>query len=117
MPMSAGFNILFRDRPEVMKAWLHTDEVIAQQSALDAKTAELAYIAVISALGLERGMAFHATQAKQLGASRDEVISAVLVGLPAAGSRVIEAVEEAVRPFDEPTASTEKLADKPVDER
>jgi alkylhydroperoxidase/carboxymuconolactone decarboxylase family protein YurZ len=101
MAMSAGFYLLFRERPELMKAWLDVDRVMTQQSALDAKTAELAYLAVIAALGLERGIAFHSGEAKKLGASRDEVLSAVLVGLPAAGAKVIEAVVEAVKPFDE----------------
>lgn len=100
MAMSEGFNILFRERPAVMQAWLNADKVIGEQSALDAKTAELAYLAVLAALGLELGIAFHAGEAKRLGASRDEVISAVLVGLPAAGNRVIEAISEAVRPFE-----------------
>jgi len=101
MAMSEGFQAVFREKPEVMRAWLKADEVLAEHSALDPKTSELAYLAVLAALGLERGIAFHAAEAKQRGASRDEVISAVLVGLPAAGNRVIEAVAEALRPFDE----------------
>jgi alkylhydroperoxidase/carboxymuconolactone decarboxylase family protein YurZ len=101
MAMSEGFNILFREKPEVIQAWLNTDKVISQHSALEPKTAELAYLAVLAALGLERGIAFHAGEAMRLGASRDEVISAVLVGLPAAGNRVIEALGEAVHPFQE----------------
>ena len=102
MPMSAGFYHLFQQRPEVMQAWLNVDKVITEHSALDPKTAELAYIAVLAALGLERGIAVHVEEVRKLGASREEVLSAVLVGLPAAGNRVIEAVAEAVRPFDEP---------------
>lgn len=98
--MSPGFQILMRERPEVMQAWLGTDRVIGEHSALDPKTAELIYIAVLGALGLQRGIPFHATEAKRLGATRNEVISAVLVGLPAAGNRVIEALEEAVHPFN-----------------
>src|SRR5262245_28369839 len=100
MPLSEGFNILFREKPQITQSWLQIDKTISEHSALDAKTAELVYLAVLAALGLERGMAFHANEAMRLGASRDEVISAILVGLPAAGVRAIEAIGEAVRPFD-----------------
>ena len=82
------------------QAWLGVDEIMMRHSALDAKTAELAYIAVLSALGFERGLAFHAAHAKRLGATREEAPSATLVGLPAAGARVVEALAETLRPFD-----------------
>lgn len=101
MGMNPGFYIFMREKPEVMQAWLEADRTLTRHSALDEKTAELAYIAVVAALGLERGLAFHAGEAKKLGATRDEVISATLVGLPVAGGRVIEALAEVVRPFDE----------------
>lgn len=100
MPMSAGFQTLFREAPELIQTWLSVDRALAEHSALDPKTAELAYLAVLAALGLERGIEFHAVEAKRLGATRAEVLSAVLVGLPAAGHRVIESVAEALRPFD-----------------
>lgn len=106
MAMSAGFGILFREQPEIAQAWLESDRTLTRHSALDAKTAELAYIAVLAALGLERGLAFHAEQAQHLGATRDEVFSATLVGLPAAGARVIEALAESLRPFATPDAPT-----------
>lgn len=100
MAMSEGFQVLFREAPATIQAWLNVDRALAEHSALDPKTAELAYLAVLAALGLERGIAFHAAEARKLGATRAEVLSAVLVGLPAAGHRVIESVAEAVRPFD-----------------
>jgi alkylhydroperoxidase/carboxymuconolactone decarboxylase family protein YurZ len=99
--MSAGFYTVMREAPETLQAWLQADKVTQEHSALDAKTAELAYLAVLAALGLEKGIAFHAAEAKKLGASRAEVLSTVLVGLPAAGMRVMECAAEVVRPFDE----------------
>ena len=100
MAMSAGFQAFFREVPEVATAWMGVDRALSERVLLDPKTAELAYLATIAALGLERGVAFHAAEAKRLGATRDEVIGAVLVGLPAAGHRVIESLAEALRPFD-----------------
>jgi len=55
-------------------------------SALDKKTEHLSYLAVLAALRLDSGVPFHVHLAKQAGASRAEVVSAILVGLPAAGT-------------------------------
>ncbi len=49
---------------------------------------ELAYLAVTAALRQETGVPFHVQMAKHAAASREEIISAILVGLPAAGSGV-----------------------------
>jgi alkylhydroperoxidase/carboxymuconolactone decarboxylase family protein YurZ len=55
---------------------------------------------VLAALRLENGVPFHVQQAKQRGASRDEVISAILIGLPAAGHGVTQALPAALAAFD-----------------
>ena len=55
-------------------------------SALDKKTEHLSYLAVLAALRLDSGVPFHVHLAKQAGASRAEVVSTILVGLPAAGT-------------------------------
>ena len=60
-------------------------QALGEASSLDRKTSALAYLAVLAALRLDSGVPFHVKLAKQAGASRDEVISALLVGLPAAG--------------------------------
>jgi alkylhydroperoxidase/carboxymuconolactone decarboxylase family protein YurZ len=79
-----------------MKAVQELDQV----SSLDKKTEELAYLAVLAALRLESGVPFHAQLAKQKGASREEVISAILVGLPAAGNAVVQVLPAALSAFD-----------------
>jgi alkylhydroperoxidase/carboxymuconolactone decarboxylase family protein YurZ len=68
--------------------------------ALDQKTKHLAYLAVLAALRLESGIPLHARLAKQAGASRDEMISAILVGLPAAGNGVTQVLPAAIAAFD-----------------
>ncbi len=65
-------------------------QALANASALDKKTAVLAYLAVLAALRLESGVPFHVKSAKQAGASRAEIISAILIGLPAAGNIVTQ---------------------------
>jgi alkylhydroperoxidase/carboxymuconolactone decarboxylase family protein YurZ len=69
-------------------------------SALDAKTAALAYLAVLSALRLESGVPFHVQLAKRAGATRAEVVSAILIGLPAAGNAVTQCLPAALHAFD-----------------
>lgn len=73
---------------------------LAAASALDPKTAALAYLAVLAALGLESGVPFHVQAAQAAGATRAEVISAVLVGLPVAGNRVTQVLPAAVAAYD-----------------
>ena len=55
---------------------------------------------MLAAVGLESGVPFHVGLAKQAGASREEVISAILVGLPAAGAVVTRCLPAAVEAYD-----------------
>jgi alkylhydroperoxidase/carboxymuconolactone decarboxylase family protein YurZ len=75
-------------------------EQLDSASALDKKTEELAYLAVLAALRMESGVPFHVQSAKQAGASRDEVISAILIGLPAAGQVVVQVLPAAIAAYD-----------------
>ena len=45
-------------------------------------------------------MLLHVQTARQLGASREEVISAILVGLPAAGHGVTQVLPAALAAYD-----------------
>ncbi len=79
-------------------------EVIMKMSsvnALEAKTHELAYISVLAALQMTGGIPFHVKQAKELGASLEEIKSAVLVGIPLVGIRVSEAFATAINNYFE----------------
>jgi alkylhydroperoxidase/carboxymuconolactone decarboxylase family protein YurZ len=68
--------------------------------ALEKKTEHLAYLAVLAALRLTDGVAFHVGLAKAAGATRKEIASAILVGLPAAGNAVVHALPTALQAFD-----------------
>lgn len=72
---------------------------LARASALD-ETRELAYLAVLAALNRTSGIPFHVSSLKANGATRDEVISAILVGLPAAGHVVTQALPAAIETYD-----------------
>jgi len=99
--VSEAFMSFAKNVPEHQKIWMETVQILSNVSKLDNKTDELSYIAVLAALRLESGIPFHVKHSKMLGASRDEIISAVLVGLPAAGNVVIQSIPIAVQAYDE----------------
>lgn len=98
--ISSAFKTFMSEAPEHAQAWGATIQSLGQASALDAKTSDLAYIAVLAALNRTSGIPFHVISAKEAGATRDEIISAVLVGLPAAGHVVTQALPVALEAFD-----------------
>jgi len=98
--VSDAFQRFLRDTPEQAEAWMSAVRALSEASALDAKTQALAYIAVLAALRLESGVPYHVVHAKELGATREEVLSAVLVGLPAAGHAVTQALPAAIGAYD-----------------
>ena len=101
MKVSNAFEVFAREAPDVQKAWMEAVEKLDMASALDKKTEEFAYIAVLAATKLESGLPFHVKMAKSNGATRDEIISSILVGLPAVGNKVIQALPIALAAFDE----------------
>jgi len=98
--VSNAFQIFMKEAPEYQKIWMETVQKLDSVSKLDSKTEELAYIAVLASSRLESGLPFHVKHAKSLGAKRDEIISAVLVGLPAVGNVVIQALPVAINAYD-----------------
>lgn len=101
MNISSAFEVFLTQTPKHAEAWMGAVQGLDQASALDQRTEELAYIAVLAALRLTTGIPFHVASAKKLGASRDEIASAVLVGLPAAGTAVIQSLPVALDAFDQ----------------
>lgn len=100
MSVSNAFQTFLSEAPEQARARMGAVQGLDQASALDGKTEELAYLAVLAALGLTSGIPFHVASAKQRGATRAEILSAVLVGLPAAGMAVIQSLPIALDAFD-----------------
>ena len=98
--ISKAFQIFMTDASPHAQAWGKMVQELSQASALDAKTRGLAYLAVMAAMRLESGIPFHVRSLKELGVSRAEVISAILVGLPAAGHAVTQALPVAIAAYD-----------------
>lgn len=100
MSVSKAFAMFMQEAPAHAEAWMQAAKSLDAASALDKKTEDLAYIAVLAATGNTSGIPFHVLSAKSHGASRQEVLSAILLGLPAAGAVVIGAVPVALEAYD-----------------
>ena len=101
MKVTTGFQMFMEESGEVGKAYSQLVQAMAQNSALDKKTHALAYISALAAAQMTGGLAFHVMMAKKVGASRDEVRDAVLVGLPAVGLAVLDIEEDEISAYDE----------------
>jgi alkylhydroperoxidase/carboxymuconolactone decarboxylase family protein YurZ len=99
--MSNSFKVFMEEAPEYSAIWMETIQRLDSVSSLDKKTEEIAYISILAAVGLESGIPFHVKSAKRSGATRDEIKSAILLGLPAVGNTVIKALPIALEAYDE----------------
>ena len=97
--MSSAFQAFFQAAPTHAAAWMQAVRALDEASVLDKKTEELVHISLLAALRLESGLPFHVQLAKQAGASLDEVISAILVGLPLVGQSVTQAIPVALSAY------------------
>ena len=98
--VSQAFQTFRTEAPAHAKAWMNLVSDLSAASALEPKTRHLAYLAVLAALRRVNGIAFHVKQAREAGASREEVISAILIGLPPAGHGVTESLPAALEAYD-----------------
>lgn len=99
--VSNNFEAFIKESGSIGTDFMEMVMKTSQASALDRKTAELSYISVLSAVRLLGGLPFHVKSAKALGVTREELVSAVLVGIPAVGLTVTEALLIALQSFDE----------------
>ncbi|HAP31935.1 MAG TPA: carboxymuconolactone decarboxylase family protein [Firmicutes bacterium] len=82
------FDLLARlktESPGVAEAIVNLREAIQKNSALDSKTANLIAVGIATALKNTDALAGHISMAKDAGAGRDEVISAILLAIPSCG--------------------------------
>ena len=100
--ISPAFAAFFAEAPRHSRAWMDMVKGMAAASVLDEKTQAIAYLSVLAALRMESGIPFHVAHAKQLGITREEIISAILLGLPAAGHAVTQVLPKALEAFDRP---------------
>ncbi|MGG6313786.1 carboxymuconolactone decarboxylase family protein [Paenibacillus macerans] len=101
MEVSNSYTAFAQEAPEQHNAWQDMVQTMGAASPLDPKTKALAYLSVLATARLHSGIPFHVLQAKQSGASKDEVIGSILLALPAAGMAVLQALPIALSAFGE----------------
>ncbi len=99
--ISNAFMTFKEEAPKQAEAWGKMVMDLGQANSLDSKTAALVFIGIMAAKNIFSGIPFHVKSAKEAGASREEVISAILMGLPLAGSKVTRALPVALKAFDQ----------------
>lgn len=95
-------DVFQKEAPDVAKAFDGLIQSIIASKGLDAKTKQLIYIAVKAAQGDEMAVKFHVPMAKKLGATKAEVIDAILVTLTVCGIKgVATCLPAAVKEYEE----------------
>ncbi len=97
--ISSAFQMFLSEASGYSGPWMEAVKKLDAAKPLDDKTKELAYIAVLAATRMESGVPFHVKMAKEHGATRDEVIASVMIGLPAAGQVVIQVLPAALAAY------------------
>ena len=87
-----GFEMFMNETNGVGQAFMGAVMKLSEESCLDKKVHELAYISVLVTTKMFGGLPFHIEQAKKLGASIDEIRSAILLPMPIMGLQVAEAL-------------------------
>ncbi len=91
-----------REAPDVAMAFNGLIESLVSSKGLDEKTKQLIYIAMKCAQGDDMAVKFHIPMAKKLGATKAEVIDAILITLTVSGIRgVATCLPTAVKEFEQ----------------
>lgn len=90
-----------KEAPEVAAAFNNLIQSLIASKGLDEKTKQLIYIAMKAAQGDETAVRFHVPMAKQLGATRQEVVDAILITLTVSGIKgVVSCLPGAIQYFE-----------------
>jgi len=90
-----------REAPEVARAFNGLIESLVASKGLDQKTRQLIYIAMKAAMGDDTAVKAHLPMAKQAGATKGEVVDAILMTLTVSGIRgIVHCLPDAVEYFE-----------------
>jgi len=103
------------ERPAFMIFSSLKDFYALRPASLDARTAELLAIAAAASSGAEQCLKVHMRAATQAGASRDEILDAIVIAAIIGQSRVLASSLRVLREFDKGSESKEenKKEDRP----
>ena len=99
--MSDEFRKFLKTFPEPGKAYLKLFQSVVERPAIDVKTRQLMLIAVMTSQNYPPGVRAHVPQAMNAGATKEEVLEAVLTPLPVSGiNGVLECLSAASEEAD-----------------
>ncbi|NLM83948.1 MAG: carboxymuconolactone decarboxylase family protein [Clostridiales bacterium] len=99
--MPGFFELWEKESPETYKAFFGLAGTLQKHAGLDEKTFQLVYLGIQAHRGAKDSVAAHAGFAKKAGATKEEVLGAVLVSLMTAGiNGVSECLEAAANGYD-----------------
>ena len=92
---------MIKDTGELGQELMHFYEKTEKQTALDAKTHQLVYLAYLASAGITKGVTKHTRQAKSAGATREEIQSVFTCGWAVGAARLSECYRAAMLAYDE----------------
>lgn len=99
---SNPLEVFQNEAPEVAAAFNGLIMSLVDTKGLDQKTKQLIYIAMKASMGDTMAVRAHVPMAKAAGATKAEVVDAILMTLTVSGIRgVVSCLPEVVRQFDE----------------
>jgi len=103
------YEIFQKECPELAERFNNLVEVQRSLKGLDPKTKQLINIAIQTSTKNSRGVKFHAIMAYQAGATKDEIIGAVVMNLHLTGLvTVLECLPAALEGAEEATKANNK---------
>jgi alkylhydroperoxidase/carboxymuconolactone decarboxylase family protein YurZ len=98
---SNPMEVFQREAPDVAEAFNGLIMSLVASKGIDPKTKQLIYIAMKASMGDEMAVKAHVPMAKAAGATKEEVIDAILMTLTVSGIRgVVTCLPEAVKQFE-----------------
>lgn len=92
---------LISEAPGVSDAFFNLTAQIRSKSSLGAKTNELVLLGIFTASRSPKGLVTHIERALEAGATRDDILSAIILALPVAGiGAVNQALDTAMSTLD-----------------
>lgn len=93
--------IFLTEAPEVAAAFNGLITSLVRSKGLDQKTRQLIYIAMKASMGDQMAVTAHIPMAKAAGATKEEVVDAILLTLTVSGIRgVVTCLPEVVRQYE-----------------
>jgi alkylhydroperoxidase/carboxymuconolactone decarboxylase family protein YurZ len=98
---SNPMEVFQKEAPEVAAAFNGLIQSLVASKGIDPKTKQLIYIAMKAAMGDIMAVKAHVPMAKSAGATKEEVVDAILMTLTVSGIRgVVTCLPEAVKQFE-----------------